>query len=248
MRCQKCGFGFTKGLVNKSGEYHRDETYIKEEELFKNIFSKRVNIIGRFLKTGKALEIGCSTGLLLSLLKQKDWDVKGVEISTKAAEIAKKRGLTIYTAPFEQLEINEKFDLVILNHTLEHLNDPYLILEKINKLLTPRGMLFLDLPNFGSLSVKIYGQNWPMLLPDEHRWHFNLESLSILFKSCGFKIEFVERASGIWDLANPAEGIWQSLLNFKKRFFVELITIIPSYLLTKLSMGTGLTVMAKKQI
>lgn len=245
-KCPHCGLGVTKGVKTQLKDYHRDETYIEEENLFKNIFLKRVNIICRFKKEGKALEIGCSTGLFLSLLQNKDWQVYGVEISKKSTEEAQKRGVKVIIDDFMKVNINEKFDAVILNHTLEHLENLVAVIKKVNSLLNPGGLLYIDVPNFGGLSAKLLGTKWPLLLPDEHLWHFTEMSLRILLKNLGFKIIFTEKASGIWDYENPLRGILLSLLTFKKRFFVEALTAISSWIVTKLGLGSDLMVIARK--
>lgn len=243
-RCLSCGLGVTDQLKPQQGEYHRDDTYIKEEALFRNIFQKRVSIISRFKSRGRVLEIGCSTGLMLSLLKKRGFTVLGVEISHRAAQIARARGIKVIIQPFERIKFSEKFDVIIFNHTLEHLPDPASVLKKVLKILKEDGILFIDLPNFGSLSAKIYKCSWPLLLPDEHYWHFTLQSLSQLFDKTGFRISFNEQASGVWDFSHPWLELWQALTGFKKRFFINALTVVPTFFLTKLGWGTGLTVVA----
>ena len=246
-KCKHCGFGFTTQLKEQKGKYHRDETYIEEEDLFKNIFKKRIKIISKFQNSGKALEIGCSTGLMLSLLKDKGWDVLGIEISSTAAKVAKDRGIEVMTVPFEKANLNEKFDLIILNHTLEHLKDPLEVLKKAKSLLKPKGNIYLDFPNFESLGAKILKSNWPLLLPDEHLWHFSEKAVRLMFKSLDFKTIYIEKSSGIWDLDNPFKELLISLTKFKKRFFIEALTLIPSFIISKLKLGSDLLVIARKR-
>ncbi len=245
-KCPNCGFGFTDQLQVNKGDYHRDEVYIQEGDLFRNIFQKRVDIINRFAEKGKVLEVGCSTGLMLSLFQKKGWEVTGVEVSKKAAAVAKKKGLEIITTPFEDIDFNQKFDVVIFNHTLEHLKDPVSALQKAAKLLTNRGVLYIDLPNFSSFSANLQNVDWPLLLPNEHMWHFTFDSLNILLKKNGFKIVYDERASGIWDLASPLEDLIRAFFGLKKRFFTQILTAIPSLILTRLKLGSDLMVIAKK--
>ena len=246
MKCPSCGIGVTKQLISQNGVYHRDKTYIEEENLFKNIFNKRVNIISRFKSKGKALEVGCSTGILLGLLKDKGWGVKGVEISETAARKAKAGGIDVIMKSFQSIDLQETFDLIIFNHTLEHLGDPKKVLEKAYVILNKKGFIYIDLPNYGGVSANILGLKWSMLLPEEHLWHFTYKALKILLTDLGFKIIFVERASGVWDYGNPLKGILVSLFSFKKRFFIESLTAIPSWVISKMGMGSDLMVIAKK--
>lgn len=245
-RCTNCGFGQTEKLKAQQGGYHRDDTYIGEELLFNNIFQKRVNKIINFKKNGRVLEIGCSTGLMLSILSKKGWEVTGIEISKEAADVAMKRGIQVYTEPFENIELSQKFDLIILNHTLEHLENPKKVLEKAHSLLTKNGLLYIDVPNFGGLSAFIQKGDWSLLLPNEHLWHFTEKALNILLAELKYKIIYTEKASGIWDLENPLKELLSSLVNFKRRFFNELITALPSFLISKIGIGSDLMVIAKK--
>lgn len=246
-KCKKCGFGFTYNLSEHLGEYHRDQEYLEEESLFKNIFEKRVKVISKLVKSGKVLEVGCSTGLLLSLLKNKGFEVIGIEISRKASEKAKQRGIKVFTTPYEKFLLNEKFDLIIFNHTLEHLKNPVEVLKKTKSLLKPKGFVYIDLPNFESLSAKIMKGRWELLLPEEHLWHFTEKSFKRLFKDLEFKTIYIEKTSGIWDFHNPVYELIISLKGMKKRFIKEFLTLLPSFFITKIGYGTDLMVLARRK-
>lgn len=251
-RCPKCGLGQTISRNDtKYHVYHRDETYKSEEEQFKNIFAKRAATISNLKLQGdplKILEVGSSTGLLLALLKKKGWGVLGIEPSKKAAEVAKERAIKTLNTSFEQAKIKkESFDLVVLNHVLEHMENPIGVLAKVSQLIKKDGIVFIDVPNFGSLSAKIFGNSWKYILPEEHRWHFTYTSLKNLLERTGFRVIFRETRSGIWDYQNPAKEIWDSARGLKKRFIPNILTAVPTYFLGKLKLGTSLTVIARKK-
>lgn len=245
-RCSNCGLGQTIGTGAQASDYHRDETYIQEVGLFKNIFQKRVRIINSIKKPGLVLEIGCSTGLMLSLLRDLGWQVEGIEISKGAIIESKKRNIKVYQNHFEDFKTDKKYDLIILNHTLEHLKNPVLALSKIHKLLKSNGLLFIDVPNFGGLRAKLEKADWSLLLPEEHYFHFTKESLDFLFEKSGFKYIFVNRSSGIWDYDQPIKGLYLSLFNLKKRFFTEFLTALPSFIVSRFNLGSGLIIVARR--
>lgn len=246
--CSRCGLGITDNPNIQTEKYHRDSVYQQESNQFKNIFQRRVKIIDSLhLKAGKVLEIGSSTGLLLSLLKEKGWDVTGVEISPEAAEYAEKRGVKTLQTSFEKLDLpSGSFDMVIINHTLEHLQEPDQVLRKIHGLLKEGGVLLVDVPNFGSFSAKVFKTQWFALLPGEHLWHFTFPALSKLLQSSGFKVLRRTSPSGIWDYGNPLLEVFQSLLGMKKRFFNNVLTAVPNLAVTLLNEGSTLTVVARK--
>src|SRR3989344_659844 len=148
---------------------------------------------------------------------------------------------------FENAKIKEKFDVVILNHVLEHLEQPEKVLQKIHSLLNKRGIIAINVPNAGSLSAKIYGASWKYVLPDEHLWQFTEKALKSLLEKNGFSVLSWEAKSGIWEFDNPILELWQSFFGIKKRFLTNIITALPTLIVTKLKLGTGLSVIAIKK-
>lgn len=248
-QCLSCGLGVTVGEFPQTpySAYHRDPVYIKEKDQFKNIFQKRVGVIGKFKNPGRVLEVGSSTGLFLSLLKNKGWEVQGVEPSKTSTQEALKNNILTNNFTFEEAQIpSQSYDLVIFNHVLEHMDDPVNVLQKANSVLKKDGLILIDVPNFGSLSAKLRGANWQYILPKEHRWHFTPKSLITLLAKTGFQTVHWETHSGIWGYGNPLREVWESLMGGKKRFIWNILTAIPSWILTKFNAGSGLTVVAQK--
>ncbi len=245
-KCDFCGFGITKDLKAQRGDYHRDEEYLAEEKLFRNIFKKRAKLISKLASRGSVLEIGCSTGLLLYILKKKGFDVTGIEISKKAAKLAQGRGIKVLILPFEKISLKKRYNIIIFSHTLEHLKNPIVAVKKASGFLKERGILFIDLPNFNSVSSSILKENWPHLLPKEHLWHFTYKALEILLKKNNLKIIYSDMSSGIWDLDNPFGELLTSFSSLKKRFFVNFVTAIPTFILSRMKIGSGLMVIARK--
>lgn len=224
----------------KEENYHRDKDYREYENLFENIFLKRVNLISKFVKKGKMLEIGSATGVMLKLFKKMGWDALGVEPSGSIQE-AKKKGLRVLNVKFENAKLpKDYFDLVVLNHTLEHIDNPKLVLKKINTLLKEEGIVFIDVPNFGSLLSKLLGKKWPYLLPKEHKHQFTKENLSKLLRDNGFKVVCWESRSGIFEYANPLKGLG------RKRFIIDILTSPYSLVATALGMGDSMSFIARK--
>lgn len=226
-------------------KYHRDNEYQENEQLFKNIFQKRYKLISQFSKSPKkVLEIGCSNGVFLNLFT--DSETWGVEPSNNAKRINNKKHKIIHEF-FEKTKLPfNYFDLVIMNHTLEHVESAEIVLEKIYKILEPGGLLFIDVPNAGGLGSKLLGNKWPYRLPNEHTYQFTKSSLSKMVNKMGFKILHWESRSGLFELANPILDIWQSFIGFKKRFFTNLISLPYSLLVTSLNMGDSMSLITKK--
>lgn len=74
--------------------------------------------------TGTAVDVGCGTGRVASLLSDSGWSVIGVEPDTRMAAIASAHGIQVVVAPFEQCGLpGDSYDLVCAG-TAWHWIDP----------------------------------------------------------------------------------------------------------------------------
>lgn len=252
VRCKKCGLVKTLGKQKVLyRDYHRDKDYESHEEIFRNIFIKRHRLISKyFRKPGKILDIGAATGILLSVFKDKGWEVWGVEPSG-SAKVARKKGFKVMQSEFEKARLPKNyFDVVILNHTLEHLKNPIEVLKKVRTVLKKGGIVYVDVPNFDSLSSRIRGKGWAYLLEDEHLYHFTPETLKKIFGKAGFKTVWWRTWSGYFDVASPLFHIWHELVSFKlhlyKHLAVDFVSIPGSLIATAINKGTSLAMIGKK--
>ncbi len=113
------------------------------EEAFraKNIV---MHLNNRITKIGRCLDIGCSTGTLLSLLQDMfDCEAIGVELNSAFREYTTSSGLNVVE---DIKDVEGKFDLITLIHVLEHLTKPLEMLETISGLLNDDGCLIVEVP------------------------------------------------------------------------------------------------------
>lgn len=111
-----------------------------------------------FLPTGRALELGCYVGDSTAWLTGRYPDLTVVEAAPSLVEAAKARfgdRVRFFCSTFEAVDLPEQFDAIFLINTLEHLDDPVGVLKKIRSWLTPKGRLFLLVPNAQAPSRQI---------------------------------------------------------------------------------------------
>ncbi|EKD94486.1 MAG: Methyltransferase protein [uncultured bacterium] len=226
-------------------KYHRDKEYLDNERLFKNIFKRRLKIINRFIKSPKTvLDIGCSNGVFLDLFeKSETW---GVEPSHSGCKIKDGRHKITHKY-FEKANLPQNyFDLIIMNHTLEHVVDAEIVLVKVYRLLKKGGILFIDVPNAGGLGSMLLGKKWPYRLENEHTYQFTKDSLSNTIEDGGYRILHWESRSGLFELSNPLLDLYQSLIGFKKRFIFNILAS-PYHLVSSiLQMGDSMSFVVRK--
>ena len=99
------------------------------------------------LCTGKVLDVGCGAGSHSLYLKQKGFTVKSIDISPKAIEVCKRRGLT-NVACLDMINEEEKFDTIILlmngSGVFRSLSQTPYFLNHLKNLLTTFGQILID--------------------------------------------------------------------------------------------------------
>ncbi len=84
------------------------------------------------------------------------------------------------------------FDVVVMNHVIEHIPEPIAALKRIHKLLKPGGALILGTPDFDSGAARRYGSRFRLLHDPTHVSLFSLDSMHRCLRDHGFKVKRVE--------------------------------------------------------
>ena len=87
----------------------------------------------------------------------------------------------------------EKYDVITCWHSLEHIHEPWIYLDKIRTHLNPDGVLVVALPNYNSTDAKRYGSSWAAYDTPRHLYHFTIESMEKIASLCGFSIQSMHR-------------------------------------------------------
>ena len=149
----------------------------------------KYRLVSRFKQPGKALDIGQGTGEFLHYLKQRNWDVKGIEPNESARKFAKEN-YDIDVFGEEELKVlpRESFDLISLWHVLEHVPDLHGRMDDIARLISKNGILIIAVPNLDSPDFAYYREKWAALDVPRHLYHFTPESMTRLLELSGFQL------------------------------------------------------------
>jgi 2-polyprenyl-3-methyl-5-hydroxy-6-metoxy-1,4-benzoquinol methylase len=147
-----------KVLQNYYNKNNLKEYCAYYEPFRKKRFSELFRLESMKKFSGKAaLDIGCGFGWCLEQLEQLGWQrLVGIDYSL-AGRLAADKGFKIMVNKFTpELELNEKFDLIILSNVLEHLWRPLDCLLWVKNHLSRNGRLLLVIPTADGFAMRTF--------------------------------------------------------------------------------------------
>lgn len=136
------------------------------------------------------LDVGCGAGgWLLAMHRLGYTNLYGQDIDDHGRTRLNAKGIKFFQGDLSECQLSDKwFDLVRLEHVLEHIADPVRFLTRIRGLLKGNGSLVLTVPNIESLSYAWTGVNWHALELPLHLCLYSPLALSYLAERCGFRV------------------------------------------------------------
>ncbi len=175
--------------------------YSKEELELQTLACDITEIIydEQFPNKEKSLyDIGCGEGFFMQGLMNKGWKVYGVDYSLAGIEkhnprVAEFVSIGDAVADIEKcIANNQKFNLVNLGNVLEHVTDPIWLLQKIQTLLLPEGILRIVVPNDNSALQELLFQqgacSYDWIHPPDHLSYFNFHNLTNVLDATGYEV------------------------------------------------------------
>ena len=135
----------------------------------------------------RLLDVGCGNGNYLEFARRAGWNVRGIDLDPAAVGAACAQGLDVIEGTIDLLDGESGcYDRITLSHILEHVYDPWSVLERCYRLLKPGGGLWLETPNVNSMGHDIFGPNWRGLEPPRHLHLFSRKCLRDKIAEIGF--------------------------------------------------------------
>jgi methionine biosynthesis protein MetW len=193
------------------------------------------NIIANNIESGtRVLDVGCGDGVLIEYLKkEKNIDVRGLEISKDKVQNCISKGLTVIEGNAE-IDLKQfpdnSFDYVVLSQTLQAFINPELV---VKELLRVGKRAIVTIPNFGFWKIRLHlliKGTMPVTktLPDEWYNTLNLHMCTIKdFVEFSNKINFKIFKSIAMNKKKT------SLINNKNLFIKNLFSELGIFLIEK---------------
>lgn len=119
---------------------------------------------------GRVCEIGCGRGELVRELAARGLRVTAVDASPRLVRRLRAERIEAVCATLEQIIPLGAFDSFVLRHVLEHLRDPVGALWRLRRMLTPRGIMYIEVPDAVRYQSGVHGPyQWAS---PEHLWHW----------------------------------------------------------------------------
>ncbi len=209
-----------------------------------HLFKKLIGI------QGKILDVGCADGGQFYILRKfGEWQFVGIDINEKMVQVGKSKGRDLYLSTLENFKGEQgSFDLIVMDHLLEHVIDPNNTLKAAIRLLKRGGYIIGATPNSKSLDAYLFKRYWGGNHFPRHTYLFSPKNLRLLFKNNGLTFDRVgyELHTGHWALS--VQNFFQSKKIFKTKltngrafyYPILLLIFLPFNALQKLLHITGI--------
>jgi 2-polyprenyl-3-methyl-5-hydroxy-6-metoxy-1,4-benzoquinol methylase len=238
LKCTNCGLLRTNPQPSPDviGQYYDSPDYISHsignksikeiiyDLIRKRTLSSKLNILNKYSKGNRLLDIGCATGVFLNYCQQNGYSVNGVEPDEKC-RIYAALNFNIQVDTLESL-VNfpeNSFDVITMWHVLEHVSDINERMSVIKRLLTPDGVLIVALPNPESFDANHYGKYWAAFDVPRHLFHFTKETFRKLCAIHAFEvINIIPMIYDSYYISLLSEKYMNGKTSFLKAFLVGL--------------------------
>ena len=176
-------------------------SYIKPSNYYESTRAEMIRYVPGNVR--KTLEFGCGCGSFSELVKNAfNAECWGVEMDDRSVEIASEKLYRVIkgdaTESLSKLP-ESHFDCVILNDILEHLDDPFYLLENVKSKLTREGVVIASIPNvrfWNNLRDLVWRGEWDYkeagILDITHLRFFTYRSLLKMFQNLGYEVLNIE--------------------------------------------------------
>lgn len=175
-RCPQCGLVSLSNIPSDLANYYSPGYYLlpaSDKVVERSLAHEhyKIDLVRRFAKSGRLLEIGPSWGAFCLLAKRAGFSVEAIEMDRDCcAFLEKKIGVRVVNSADENAALNEisPLDVIAMWHVIEHLRDPWTLLEKAAERLAPGGIMVLATPNTEATQFGVFGRRWTHIDAPRH--------------------------------------------------------------------------------
>jgi len=205
LTCMSCGFITADVALTESEQaalyghdyFHGQEylDYALERDALRANFRGRLatmRAVDADLGRARLLEIGCSYGYFLELVRGAVGAAQGIDVAAEAVARARAElGVDAQAGSYLDTAFPQPFDWIVMWDTIEHLLQPGRFIAKAAADLRPGGFLALTTGDIGSLNARFRGRRWRMIHPPTHLHYFSVATVRRLLAAHGLEVVHV---------------------------------------------------------
>lgn len=222
LRCQGCGYVFADlnlsredffQLYRKSyffGDEYSD--YLAEKRALQRNFGLRFQVLQHYLdqeRHKRLFEIGSAYGFFLDIARPFFDYVMGVDITEDGVRYAREElNLNVVQADLLECDFgDQRWDVVCMWDTIEHLSAPHLYVEKMSKHMASGALLAITTGDIDSRNARFKKDKWRLIHPPTHAHYFSRKTLARMLDNYGYDVIYSRYCGSYRSLSNVAHNI-----------------------------------------
>lgn len=224
-QCAQCGTIFIANPPEDLGAHYGEDYHAMPSlDRLRRIAAKnssKIDLVARFARGKRLLEIGSSFGLFALQAKTAGFDVQSIEMNAECCKFLNAQvgvRATCSDDPIGVLEGMTNQDVIVMWHVIEHVPNVAALVEHCAAALAPGGILVLGTPNPDAFQFRIMGRHWPHVDAPRHLQLIPVGAMEALGARHGLKVEYLttdDRDARHWNLfgwqwlaRNQVRGKW----------------------------------------
>ncbi len=141
----------------------------------------------RLAGKGRLLEYGCGPALVGQLAAEEGWQVEATDVGTWIRQLQAERNFPLHVGTLGDMDWPDgRFDAVYAQDVLEHVPRPLEELRELARLTKPGGALYVHVPNYASLTIRLGVSRFAYNEPLGHLNYFTPPTLREMLRRAGF--------------------------------------------------------------
>ena len=225
LKCQRCGLIRLATVPPDLARYYPDEYYeLPSLQRLAKIAAAdpfKIDLVRRFVPRGRLMEIGPAQGVFAFQAKHAGFDVDVIEMDARCCDhLNNVVGVNAIcsAAPGDVLPALKSYDVIALWHVIEHVIDPWALLDAMAHRIRPGGILVIATPNPDAWQFGIMRGEWPHVDAPRHLYLLPCEVLTVHLAAAGLnRVHYtsMDRDAKRWNrfgwqrlLMNRVPGKW----------------------------------------
>jgi SAM-dependent methyltransferase len=213
VKCVRCGLYYVNPVPPEAALLQRvqdSEAYTNDQLIKRDFFNRRAVRLLERVETlagrGRLLDVGCAIGTELAAGRTRGWQVTGIELAESSVRLARQAHFDVHPAALTEANLaSRSFDLITMNHVLEHVAHTPAFMREVRRILSDKGLIFISLPNVHAWKFYFRRGAYAWTFHEDHFIHFSVKTLPKFLERYGFEV--IDLSTSRWlDFHDPIES------------------------------------------